>query len=1321
MSKSKSFIICITVAFIIFLFLGHNKAKGSLSGDIDANWWAKAQKNIQESEYEIRWQEKSSEYQSPNRDQNLRFSYYPDGFKVRPRVKGDKWSVDIRLMKYGRKSNMLSYKGNNISVEKRKANVKGNGINIEFENGKKGMREDFVVERKGRGRGNLILEFDVSNHNVKMVVKENEINFVMSKSGGAEILRYSDMKITDNRDKILKGYFKSIDDNRFAVVVDDRDAEYPIRIDPLSSTQDWTAESNQIGACFGGSVSTAGDVNGDGYSDVIVGAPWYDNGEVDEGRAYVYYGSVSGLSSTPDWTAESDQVDVYFGRSVSTAGDINGDGYSDVIIGADCYTNGHSEEGMAYVYYGSASGLSQIPDWTAESNQEDANFGWSVSTAGDVNGDGYSDVIVGAYRYDNGEMNEGRAYVYYGSSSGLSLVPDWTAESDQADANFGWSVSTAGDVNGDGYSDVIVGAYGYDNGETDEGRAFVYYGSSSGLSQTPDWTGESDQIGAGFGVSVSTAGDVNGDGCSDVIIGAYSYDNGEMNEGRAFVYYGSSSGLSLTPDWTAESNQADAYFGISVSIAGDVNGDGYSDVIIGAYYYDNAETNEGRAFVYYGSASGLSQTPEWTAESNQIGAHFGWSVSTAGDVNGDGYSDVIVGAYRYDNGETNEGRAYVYYGSASGLSQAPDWTGESDQVYAFFGISVSTAGDVNGDGYSDVIVGANWYDNGQSDEGRAFAYYGSASGLSQVPDWTGESNQSNANFGISVSTAGDVNGDGYSDVIISAPNSGMVFAYYGSISGLSQNPDWTAESDQTEIIFGKSVSTAGDVNGDGYSDVIIGAPNVIVGDPNYDNGKEYKGKAFVYYGSVSGLSLVPDWTVESNHEFTFFGHSVSTAGDVNGDGYSDVIIGAPWHEDEYIDGGGAFVYYGSVGGLSQVPDWAAGINQSNANFGHSVSTAGDVNGDGYSDVIIGAYYYDDGEADEGGAFVYYGSLSGLSSTPDWTSESDQAGANFGYSVSTAGDVNGDGYSDVIIGAYCYDNGEENEGMAYVYYGSLSGLLLAPDWVSESNQTDAQFGTSVSTAGDVNGDGYSDVIIGAPWYDNGENNEGRAYVYYGNEGRSVVINAQQLREDFSVPVIPSLFTHSNSSFGLRYWAHSNYGRVFVKAQVEVKELGIPFDGFDLIETDWLDLDTTGKQISEVIDGLTLNHLYKWRARIKYHPKYGKSDIHSRWYYIQSNGLTECDFKVGKPMGISKKSPVISDIRLAVEYIPGGMRFIFNASNKQLNSNIVIYNLLGAEIDRIEIYGTGKYEWSGKYIPCGVYFARLVSDKAFSNRVKFILIK
>lgn len=190
----------------------------------------------------------------------------------------------------------------------------------------------------------------------------------------------------------------------------------------------------------------------------------------------------------------------------------------------------------------------------------------------------------------------------------------------------------------------------------------MYHGSASGISLISNWSAEGNQVNAIFGYSVSTAGDVNGDGFSDVIIGAYNFDNGQNNEGAAFVFHGSASGLSLTSNWIAESDQADASFGYSVSTAGDVNDDGYSDVIISANAFDNGQTNEGAAFVYHGSAAGISLTSNWSAEGNQGGALFGYSVSTAGDVNGDGYSEVIVGAPYFDNGQTDEGAAYVYYG-----------------------------------------------------------------------------------------------------------------------------------------------------------------------------------------------------------------------------------------------------------------------------------------------------------------------------------------------------------------------------------------------------------------------------------------------------------------------------------------------------------------------------------------------------------------------------------------------------------------------------------------------------------------------------------
>lgn len=337
-----------------------------------------------------------------------------------------------------------------------------------------------------------------------------------------------------------------------------------------------------------------------------------------------------------------------------------------------------------------------------------------------------------------------------------------------------------------------------------------------------------------------------------------------------------------------------------------------------------------------------------------------------------------------------------------------------------------------------------------------------------------------------------------------------------------------------------------------------------------------------------------------------------------------MIVGAPFYDNGEIDEGMAYVYYGSSSGLSSTANWTAESNQNWANIGYSVSTAGDVNGDGYSDVIVGAYKFDNGQTDEGRAFVYYGSLSGLSTTPNWTGESDQADAWYGVSVSTAGDVNGDGFSDVIVGVIYYDNGETNEGRAYVYYGSAGGLSTTPNWTAESNQEYAWFGYSVSTAGDVNGDGFSDVVIGADFYDNGQTNEGRAFVYYGNEGRSLSVKPQQMRSDFSVPIVPALFSDSINSFGLKHFARSNYGRVLAKTQIEVKPFGTPFNSSSFVETNWTDLGTGGLQIQKLVDGLNSYTLYKWRARVKYHPKYGLP-IHSRWVYQQSNGLNEADLR------------------------------------------------------------------------------------------------
>ena len=608
----------------------------------------------------------------------------------------------------------------------------GDGFVEWWENRPEGLEQGWTITERPLGDGPLVVEIEVDS---AYEADADGVTLVV----GTSRLRYAGLRAWDARGTALPARFDGL-----RMLVDDAEAVYPIEVDPLITTPGWTAGGPQPYAAFGVSVASAGDVNGDGFGDVIVGAYGYDIGWTNAGGAFLYLGSVSGLAGSAAWTAGGDQASAQFGVSVASAGDVNGDGFGDVIVGAN--NSGQTGEGRAFLYLGSAAGLSAGPAWTGEPNQDGASFGYSVASAGDVNGDGFGDVIVGAIGYDNGQTDEGGAFLYLGSASGLATAPAWTAESNQAGPWFGMSVTSAGDVNGDGFGDVIVGARQYDNGQTDEGRAYLYLGSASGLAAAPAWTAESNQASAEFGTSVASAGDVNGDGFSDVIVGAPLYTNGQAGEGRAFLYLGSASGLAATPAWTAESDQASAYFGVSVASAGDVNGDGYADVIVGANGYTSVQTADGRVFLYLGSASGLAAAPASTAESDQDNAAFGASVASAGDVNGDGFCDVIVGAVNYSlNGYQPQGRAFLYLGSASALAATAAWLVESNQAGAETGYAVASAGDVDGDGYGDVLLGGRYYDNGQTDEGRAFFYFGSASGVaSTTPAWSAESNQPDA-------------------------------------------------------------------------------------------------------------------------------------------------------------------------------------------------------------------------------------------------------------------------------------------------------------------------------------------------------------------------------------------------------------------------------------------------------------------------------------------------------------------------------------------------------------------------------------------------
>ncbi len=404
------------------------------------------------------------------------------------------------------------------------------------------------------------------------------------------------------------------------------------------------------------------------------------------------------------------EADGYFGVSVSGAGDVDGNGYEDIVVGAECEDGGAFDAGRAHIFRGQTGSL--LYSLQSPNAEMEGRFGYFVSGAGEVDNDGHADVVVGACGENGGASDAGRAYIFSGQTGSLL----YTLQSPNAEAGgwFGFSVSGAGDVNNDDCDDVIVGACWEDGGVTNAGRAYIFSGQTGNVLYTLQ--SPNAEAGGWFGVSASAVGDANNDGYDDVVVGAFLEDGGATNAGRAYVLSGQTGSVLHTLQ--SPNPEQFGYFGGSVSGGGDADGDGYNDVVVGALYEDGGALDAGRAYVFSGQTGGLL----WTLQSPspETDGFFGLSVSGARDANSDGYDDVVVGSYGESGGATDAGRAYVFSGQTGGLL----WTLQSPSAeYAgVFGYSVSGVGDVNNAGYDDVVVGACCENGGAIDAGRAYVF-----------------------------------------------------------------------------------------------------------------------------------------------------------------------------------------------------------------------------------------------------------------------------------------------------------------------------------------------------------------------------------------------------------------------------------------------------------------------------------------------------------------------------------------------------------------------------------------------------------------------
>jgi len=639
---------------------------------------------------------------APDRAQDLRSSIDAEGLVVRRRSTssgcgGEGWTLGLRTARVGVDGVWAVLSAPALRVHENRVEL-DHGVLVEwFVNDPRGIEHGWTVREPLSGGALLQLEVGLAGE-LFYAAGEDPRSAVLVDTGGTGRLRYGGLRAWDATGRELDAWLLPRSGG-FAVAVATSGAAFPLTVDPLLCGVDPPLEGNQSNSWFGFSVASAGDVNGDGHDDVIVGAPHYDASLSNQGRVFVFHGSASGVDSTPDWSAEVAQQGANLGQSVSSAGDLNGDGYDDVVVSAPLYDSYMvSDWGRAFVAYGSASGLGSLSAGFDEGHTSTSapTFGGCVSKAGDVNGDGYDDVIVGVPGYSPvGVHWAGAAFVYNGSPAGLVLTPAWAAVGTLAQIQLGNSVAGAGDVDHDGYDDVVIGCENYLSPVSDPGRVYVYHGSSTGLGTSSATTLDGPQNGCDFGHCVAGAGDVNGDTYDDIVVGAPGYDNGQSNEGGAYVYLGSPQGIAASASWHGEGNQADAAYGQVVAGAGDVDGDGYDDLLVGVPYYDNGQTNEGRVYAFTGSSQGIHDPAAWTAEADHGDARFGFSLACAGDVNGDTYDDVIVGAWNLTGDQSSEGLAFLYHGHDEYPDCNENCVPDADDIA--FGTSL----DCNSDGVPD--------------------------------------------------------------------------------------------------------------------------------------------------------------------------------------------------------------------------------------------------------------------------------------------------------------------------------------------------------------------------------------------------------------------------------------------------------------------------------------------------------------------------------------------------------------------------------------------------------------------------------------------
>jgi hypothetical protein len=873
-------------------------------------------------------------------------------------------------------------------------------------------------------------------------------------------------------------------------------------------------------------VAAIGDVNDDGVDDFVAGAPLADISGSNQGAAVVFDGATGMMicAATPG-TQNSEQS----GLSVAGVGDVNADGAGDFVMGAPFHNANVQDDGKVYVINGDdCSLIRELIDSTAAANDR---LGNAVAGIGDLTGDGIGEIAAGASYALTPFGNDAGAVLVWNGATGAELFK--LTDTHTGSNRLGTSVSGVDDVNADGVPDIVAGAP-FDDGLKggDVGSVLVFSGADGSIIHKmfdPNGTG-SDQL----GTSVAGIADLTGDFVPDILAGAPNEDSGGGNNGAIFVFSGADGTVAqIVPLTDAATSR---HFGTSVTALHDLNGDRIPEFAGGSVDDDTVDQNAGRVLVINGAD--FSVLHDLTLAGSSPDSNLGFALDGIGDLNGDGTPEVLVAQPRQHTQEDQDvGRVVVYSFESdcdsdgvgpfeedcddqSGLrypgliefcdgidndcdaSIDEDEDGDGDDACADCApddptistsmlevcnaidddcnIQVDEGVDVDGDTYTtpcdcddnDVNVNASIVEvcntiddncDGQIDEGFATPL-DQVRILDPVPAVGDDT-------GNSIAVIGDLDSDGAQDIVIGIPGddtatngAGAAIVISGATRGvICRLLDPNAS---TSDALGYSVAAVGDVSGDG-------TPDIAVGSRFDDWAGASSGAVQIFDGAT--CAWVRELTDPAGAAADFFGASIASIGDVTGDTVPEIAVGASHdHENGYSDNGSVSVFDGATGAFLYKATDPHG--RANDQMGLSVSALGDVDFDGIPDFMAGAWSDDVGPRGGAGSVTVFSGFDGsfIRSIVDPMAVSN---GYVGRSVAAVGDMNGDGVPDLIAGADGDDTVATNAGAVLAFSGADGSLIRR--YVDSSPLTSADLGAAVAAAGDLNGDGITEIVAGAP--------------------------------------------------------------------------------------------------------------------------------------------------------------------------------------------------------------------------------------------------